>query len=307
MVVADTMTGSPNLGHVYVGYDDAGANNAAFVMKSNDGFANWTRSPKINDAGTTIGNNIATLPNGAITAVWEDYPGKQIRVDTSANGGSTWGTDHVVTNYRLATGSFFICIPPQPQRCVVPMPFSDADLTGNHAGRLYVTYPDKSPTAADWNVYVRYSDDAGATWSPEIQVNDDAGGAYQFFPAISVAGDGTVAISWYDTQERPDQQEDRPVLGLLEGRRRHVEHQREDHLRDVGRVGRGRRERLRRLRGDGRVPRPSTGAVRRGVDGLPAGHDRRGHVRSPGSVELGKQHHVRRAGRMPARPSAAAP
>jgi hypothetical protein len=203
MVVADTMAGSPNLGHVYVGYDDAGANNAAFVMKSNDGFANWTRSPKINDAGVTIGNNIATLPDGSITAVWEDFNAKQVKVDTSSDGGVTWGTDHVVTNYRLATGSFFLCIPPQPQRCVVPMPFSDADLTGNHAGRLYVTYPDKDPTAADWNVYVRFSDNNGATWSPEVKVNDDAGGAYQFFPAITVSDNGTVAVSWYDTRNDP--------------------------------------------------------------------------------------------------------
>ena len=200
-VVVDKNAGSPRLGSVYIGYDEAGASNAAHVWYSLDGFGGWAKSPKINDAGGTIGVNPATGPDGTLYTVWEDWAAKKIFVDKSSDGGATWGTDHTVTNYRLATGSFFICIPPQPDRCVVPMPFSAVDNSGGlHNGRLYVTYPDKDPVAADWNVYVRFSDDGGATWSAEKKVNDDVGG-YQFFPAISVAPNGTVAVSFYDTRD----------------------------------------------------------------------------------------------------------
>jgi len=196
MVVTDDWAGSPFKGHVYIGYDDNGSSNAAHLMLSNDGFGGWVESPKFNDGNPTIGVNASVAPDGTIYAVWEDYTGKKIWVDKSTDGGHTWGTDHVVTNYRIATGSFFVCIPPQPDRCVVPMPFSTTDSTG----RLYVVYPDKDPVGADWNTYVRTSTDGGVTWSAEVKVNDDAGGAYQFFPNIAVSPNNTVAVSFYDTR-----------------------------------------------------------------------------------------------------------
>jgi hypothetical protein len=200
-IVADKNPNSPREGSVYIGYDEASSGNAAHVWHSTDGFGGWVKSPKINDGGGTIGVNPSTGPDGTLYAVWEDWAAKKVFVDKSTDGGSTWGTDHVVTNYRTATGSFFVCIPPQPDRCVVPMPFSAVDNSGGaHNGRLYVTYPDKDPAAADWNVYVRYSDDGGATWSSEAKVNDDIGG-YQFFPAIAVLSDGTVGVSFYDTRD----------------------------------------------------------------------------------------------------------
>jgi len=201
-ITTDRAASSPFYKSVYIGYDEANVSNAAHVWYSRDGFGGWVKSPKINDTGGTIGVNPAAGPTGTVYATWEDWAAKKIFVDRSTDGGATWSTDHVVTNYRIATSSFFVCIPPQPQRCVVPMPFTAVDTSaGAHSGRLYVTYPDKDPVAADWNIYVRYSDDGGTTWSAETMINDDAGGAYQFFPAIAVSPNGTVAVSFYDTRD----------------------------------------------------------------------------------------------------------
>jgi hypothetical protein len=201
MVAIDNSPSSPFAGSVYIGYDDNGNNNTPFVLYSRDGKGNWARSAAIPHTNPTIGVNVSTGPDGTVYACWEDYNGKKIWCSKSTDGGATFGSGVVVTNFRLNTSTFFVSIPPQNIRGIVPFPMTAASPAGTRqAGRLYVSYTDKDPVKSNTNIYVRYSDDGGATWSTEAKVNDDTVNAYHFHHSIVVAPNGRVAVTFYDTR-----------------------------------------------------------------------------------------------------------
>jgi hypothetical protein len=198
MVVVDTTGGTYN-NRAYIGYDDANAGNAAYVLYGSG--STFTKSAKINDSSNTIGVNAAVGSNGDVYATWLDYPGSKIKSDKSINGGATWGADHTVTNLRQSTSSFwYYGCPAQPDRGLVLMSFSDADNSGGlYDGRYYIVYMDKPPTGTITNIYIRYSDDGGTSWSAEVQVNDSSS-VCAFHPTVSVSDDGTVGVTYYDTR-----------------------------------------------------------------------------------------------------------
>ena len=73
---------------------------------------------------------------------------------------------------------------------------------GPHRGRVYLVYTDRPTSSSmDTDIYLRHSDDNGATWTAPLRVNDDmaGNGKSQFLPRIALdQTTGCIAISFYD-------------------------------------------------------------------------------------------------------------
>src|SRR5439155_330844 len=97
----------------------------------------------------------------------------------------------------------FDFIPPQPDRSVDAEPGLAWERTGGvHRGRVYLVYTFENKNESDdTDVYVRHSDDGGATWSQGVRVNDDHTANSQFLPKISLdPTTGNLAVAWHDAR-----------------------------------------------------------------------------------------------------------
>jgi len=165
----------------------------------------WEAARPIYDPGIdnqTIGNEIVVLPDGTLVDVFaeidmtsSDAPIAEVAVIRSTDHGDTWSAPSVVSPiggvgvYDVDNGVFVRS---------GGLPVMAADPT---TGALYVVWEDVFVDATRDGIALATSVDGGLTWSTPVQINGDPQVA-AFGPAIAVAPDGRVAVTYYDL--RPD-------------------------------------------------------------------------------------------------------
>ena len=121
--------------------------------------------------------------------------------DADGLGAGGFGPQVTITSMNVNT---FDSITPQAARTVDSEANLAWDRSGGrpHNGRLYLSYTNETPDESnDTDIFVRHSDDNGATWSAALRVNDDAATTAQFLPNISVdRTNGFLALSWHDAR-----------------------------------------------------------------------------------------------------------
>lgn len=157
-------------------------------------------------AGSINFGDIAIGPNGQAMITFQNNAGGEgastifVHTDADGLGAGTFGPQIAATTTNVGGFDF---IPPQADRSVDAEAGLAYDLsTGAHRGRVYLVYTDEMPDESnDTDIFVRFSDDDGATFSSPVRVNDDATTNSQFLPKIALdASSGIVAVSFYDTR-----------------------------------------------------------------------------------------------------------
>ena len=123
-----------------------------------------------------------------------------VNIDPDGLGPAGFGDRVFVTETHVGGFDF---IPPQPDRSVDAEAGLAWDRSGGpHDGRVYLVYTFEQKNESDnTDIYVRYSDDNGATWSSGVRVNDDNTVNSQFMPKISLdQTTGDIAVTWYDAR-----------------------------------------------------------------------------------------------------------
>jgi len=172
-----------------------------YCSNSSDGIT-WKSKQRINDntSTETIAPDVAYGADSALHVMWADRNTFDIWVDTSFDGGSTFGTDSLVSSFNQVPspipGSYFRMFD------IFAM---DADKTdGPYSGNVYVAYHHfKDFDHAD--IRCATSTDQGATWSSNVLVNhDDTTRADQVFPGVFVDPQGNANICFYDRRLDPN-------------------------------------------------------------------------------------------------------
>jgi len=201
-----SITADPNdSNYVYAVWDrlegGAGSGGPSYFAMTSDGGTSWQSAVSIYDPGPsnqTIGNQIVVLPGGQVIDIFTVIvvvSGKQVSAlgqIQSSDHGSTWSAETGIAQLN-SVGT----VDPLSHQEV-----RDASLLFSVAvsaqGTIYIAWQDSSFSGGKYDgIALAHSSDGAQTWSQPIQVNADTS-TPAFDPTIAVAGDGSIAVTYFD-------------------------------------------------------------------------------------------------------------
>ena len=195
-------------GEVWVDYTNGGNRDAQGAAVTGLGqVGTWSAAQTPPGNGGSFGD-LAIGASGQVMAVYQDNNGDgtpanmYVSLDPDGLGSQGYGPQLVLGTTNVGS---FDPTTPQPDRPI------DAEMSlawdrsgGAHNNRVYLVYTDEIPDESnDTEIFLRFSDDNGATWSVAKRINDDPIGnkKAQFLCAVAVdQGSGALAISWLDAR-----------------------------------------------------------------------------------------------------------
>jgi Neuraminidase (sialidase) len=197
----ETITADPtDARYVYAVWDrvDPGNRQPTYFSRSTDGGATWEPARVIYDGGAgsyCTGNIIAVLPDGTLIDMMSLYRGQStsVAVIRSRDHGLTWTAPSIVSAMNQA--GILDTKTRVGVRVGLGLPTIAVD---RHSGALYIVWEDSRFAGGRHDGIVRVmSTDGGATWMLPQQVNQ-AVDVQAFSPAVAVADDGRVAVTYFD-------------------------------------------------------------------------------------------------------------
>jgi hypothetical protein len=212
MIAVDTNPNSLFRDNVYVGWDTvtsgkSSANDDLLFARSTDGGLTFSSPVALNNPTggprQVIGADPFVGPNGEVYVAWHDVQQNLLMVNSSFNGGATFGQQQVIAPTVVA---FDDAIPAMASRHALLYPACDTDRSSsaNH-GTLYCSWMDETASNGT-DIFVSRSTDRGASWSAPVRVNDDPTGVRkdQFNQWLSVdPASGSINLSWNDARNDP--------------------------------------------------------------------------------------------------------
>ncbi len=202
----DRMPGSPFLDNIYVTWHQG---NIMQVAVSSD-FGNTFTMNSFPGEPTGIGSDITTDAAGNVYHFWPATGPREIRLNISSDGGTTWAPSTVASD---TVASFDWPLPSIDSRRAFLYVSADTDLTGGpFNGRMYASWTDTTEPDNNGNASVNHSvirvihsDDQGASWTESIpHETDDTDDVDRWHQWLKVGPDGTVHVAFYDTRSFVD-------------------------------------------------------------------------------------------------------
>jgi hypothetical protein len=179
----------------------------AVFSRTTDGGATWEPARTIfrpRALKATIGHQIVVRPSGELVDLFTLFqgsgtnaPGSSLAMMRSTDHGATWSAPHVIHKIRF-DGAF----DPDTGRPIRAEGFVPEVAVDPNNGNLYATWQDNRFSGVD-QIAFSMSTDGGNTWSQPIKVSQtppsaDPGNEQAWVPAVDVADDGTIAVTYYD-------------------------------------------------------------------------------------------------------------